>query len=66
MRHFLLSEQDLDEIIWDIEYCLWQLTERIRDKFIHEENRANEYWNLDEEECQRQKNKSAEEKEVEF
>lgn len=36
MKHYLLSEQDLDEIIWNLEYHLWIATEKIRDKFIHE------------------------------
>jgi hypothetical protein len=37
MKHYLLSEQDLNEIIWDLEYQLWIAIEKIRDKFIHEE-----------------------------
>lgn len=37
MKHYLLSEQDLDEIIWDLEYHLWIAMEKIRDKFVHEE-----------------------------
>jgi glycine cleavage system aminomethyltransferase T len=36
MKHYLLSEQDLDEIIWDLEYKLWLAIDKIRDKFIHE------------------------------
>ena len=66
MRHFLLSEQHLDEIIWDIEYCLWQATDRIRDKFIHEADRENEYWEPDDEERIRQNNKPEDKNEIEF
>jgi hypothetical protein len=36
MKHYLLSDQDLDEIIWDLEYQLWVAIEKIREKFIHE------------------------------
>ncbi len=36
MRHYLLSDQDLDEIVWDLEYHLWIATEKLRNKFIHE------------------------------
>jgi hypothetical protein len=36
MRHYLLSDQDLDEIAWDLEYHLWIAIDKLRDKFIHE------------------------------
>jgi hypothetical protein len=36
MKHYLLSEQDLDEILWELEYHLWQAMDKIRAKFIHE------------------------------
>ncbi len=41
MKYFLLTEQDLDEIIWEVEYLLWQVTDMIREKFedeIYEED----------------------------
>jgi hypothetical protein len=47
MKHFLLSEQDLDEIIWDIENLLWQVEEKVRGKFINE---ADQYEDIPEEE----------------
>lgn len=42
MKHYLLSEQDLDEIIWDLEYQLWIAIDKIRDKFIYEEEEEEE------------------------
>lgn len=36
MKHYLLSEQDLDEILWEIEYNMWLMSEKIKDKIIHE------------------------------
>lgn len=55
MKHYLLSEQDLDEILWEIEYNLWQLSEKIRDKFIHESEQrcANENDELESNELKR-------------
>ena len=41
-KHYLLSEQDLDEIIWDIEYHLWIATEKMRDKFVYEAEKEEE------------------------
>lgn len=32
-KYYLLTEQDLDEIIWDVEYLVWKLTDKIKDKF---------------------------------
>jgi hypothetical protein len=34
--NYLLSDQDLDEIIWDVEHQLWIAIDKIRGKFIHE------------------------------
>lgn len=42
MNYYLLSDQDLDEIIWDIENLTWQIQEKIRDKFINEVNHDSE------------------------
>jgi hypothetical protein len=65
MRQYLLSDQDLDEIIWDLEYHLWLATEKLRDRFVHEPV-------IDEEDglCERdaydQKQKNVENEDVEF
>jgi hypothetical protein len=34
MDYYLLSDQDLDEILWDIENILWEIKERIKEKII--------------------------------
>lgn len=36
MKYYLLSDQDLDEILWDIEYLMWQIKEKVKEKFINE------------------------------
>jgi hypothetical protein len=36
MKHYLLSDQDLKEILWELENLAWQLEEKIRDRFINE------------------------------
>jgi proline dehydrogenase len=42
MNYYLLSDQDLDEIIWDIENLTWQIQEKVRDKFINEVSQESE------------------------
>ena len=42
MKYFLLSDQDLDELIWDIEYHLWQVKEKVREKFTNEADQNEE------------------------
>ncbi|MDZ4678600.1 MAG: hypothetical protein SGI74_13970 [Oligoflexia bacterium] len=34
MDYYLLSDQDLDEILWDIENILLEIKERIKEKNI--------------------------------
>jgi len=34
MDYYLLSDQDLDEILWDIENILLEIKERIKEKII--------------------------------
>ena len=36
MIYYLLSDQDLDEIFWEIENLAWRLKEKIGDKFVHD------------------------------
>ena len=36
MKYYLLSDQDLNEILWEIEYLMWQIQEKIKGKFINE------------------------------
>ncbi len=36
MIYYLLSEKDLDEIIWEVENLTWRLQEKIRDRFVHD------------------------------
>jgi hypothetical protein len=37
MDYYLLSDQDLDEIFWEVENLAWRLKEKIADKFIHDQ-----------------------------
>lgn len=36
MINYLLSEQDLKEILWEIEDLAYRLKEKIGDKFVHD------------------------------
>lgn len=36
MNYYLLSDQDLDEIVWEVENLTWRLQEKIKEKFVHD------------------------------
>jgi hypothetical protein len=34
--NYVLSDQDLDDIFWEIDNLAWRLKDKIGDKFIHD------------------------------